>query len=156
MAGITLTSEVYNSIESELDRLLNSERPQIVQRLAAARAEGDLKENGGYQAARSSLRMLDTHIKVLKSKLANAEIKEVTNENKVQIGQKVTVELDGELTEFVLGDRVFQSATKLPVFGPDSPLGKAILNCKVGTMASYVAPSSKKVQVKIVKIQAID
>jgi transcription elongation factor GreA len=156
MTGITLTSEVYKSIESELERLLNSERPQIVQRLAAARAEGDLKENGGYQAARSSLRMLDTRIKVLKSKLANAEIKEVTNENKVQIGQKVTVELDGETTEFVLGDRVFQTATKFPVFGPDSPLGKAILNRKVGTTVFYIAPSSKKVQVKIVKIQAID
>jgi transcription elongation factor GreA len=152
MKSITLTPEVYQNIEKEMTQLREVKRPIVVKRLAEARAEGDLSENGGYHAARSELRLLDTQIKSLKAKLDNAQIASVQSTDRVEIGLKITAELNGRKTTFVLGDREFQKTTDLQVFGPDSPLGQAILGKKSGTTSTYLTPNSQKVTVKILDI----
>jgi transcription elongation factor GreA len=155
MQSFIITQEVFEQLEHEIDQLKNQLRPQIVQRLAAARREGDLKENGGYQAARSELRMLDTRIKVIDAKIQNAQIVAKTNSDRVGVGAKVSAEIDGEKQTFVLGESEFRKITDLAIFSNLSPLGQSILNRRVGDQVSYTAPNGKEIQVKILKIESL-
>ena len=69
-----LTQEAYDRLKSELARLEDEGRTEIAERIAAARDEGDLKENGGYHAAREEQAKQEARIRELKQKLRNVQI----------------------------------------------------------------------------------
>ncbi len=101
-----LTQEAADRLSQELKELETSGRSEIVKKIEAARAEGDLKENGGYHAAREEQGKLEARIRQLKALLENAEIGTPTGEaGQVNPGMKVAVEIMGKKMEFLLGSR---------------------------------------------------
>lgn len=153
---IWVTQEAYDRLVAELNRLKNEVLPDITQKIAAARDEGDLKENGGYHAAREEQGKTDAQIRQLEDRLRRAEVGEVpADDGLVEAGMKVTIRFQGDKdTEtFLLGSRELlsmDSTVDLDVFSPTSPLGAAILGKSAGDSVSYDAPNGAKLTVEIV------
>ena len=95
--SIPMTREGYNKIRAELDRLETEEMPVILDRLANARAEGDLSENAEYHGARESQGLLQARINELKSKLSRATILDPSSmpQGEVRFGATVKVRRKG-------------------------------------------------------------
>ena len=126
-----LTQEAADRLQAELSELETTGRVEVVKKIEAARAEGDLKENGGYHAAREEQGKLEARIRQLKALLENAEIgTPVGASDEVSPGMKVTVEIMGKEMQFLLGSR--EIASDLDVYSEQSPLGAAVLGAKIG------------------------
>ncbi|MDR1925640.1 MAG: transcription elongation factor GreA [Planctomycetaceae bacterium] len=97
MESIPMTREGYNKIKIEVERLETEEMPVILERLANARAEGDLKENAEYHGARESQGMLQAKINELKGKLGRATIIDTSAlpQDEVRFGATVKVQKTG-------------------------------------------------------------
>jgi len=143
-----LTQEAYERLSSELQELSGPRRAEVIGRIEAARAEGDLKENGGYHAAKEEQGKLELRIRQLTQLLATAVIGTPPDDGVVEPGMLVTVELFGEDETFLLGSR--ESADgDLQAFSEASPLGSAINGLRVGDTTSYQAPNGKTIEVTI-------
>jgi transcription elongation factor GreA len=144
-----LTQEAADRLQGELNQLETTGRSEVVKKIEAARAEGDLKENGGYHAAREEQGKLEARIRQLKALLESAEIGTPSGEaGKVGPGMKVSVEIMGKKMEFLLGSREIASG-ELDVYSEQSPLGAAVMGASVGDERSYKAPNGKDITVKI-------
>ena len=148
-----LTQEAYDRLKDELARISTKGREEIVARIAAAREEGDLKENGGYHAAREEQGKLEARIRQLTAMLENAEVGSAPQgaSEEVTLGTMVTVEMGGEQIEFLLGSREI-AAENVKVFSEKSPLGAAVLGKKVGDSTEYLLPNGKSNSVKIIAV----
>lgn len=148
---IWLTQEAYDKLQAELDDLKGPKRQEIVERIAAARDEGDLKENSGYHAARDEQGKQEARIRQLEDMLRRAEVGETpADDGVVEPGMKVTVrftDFDDEET-FLFGAREIEE-DGLTVYSPQSALGAAINGKKVGDKVSYEAPNGKAINVEI-------
>ena len=71
---VPMTRDKYNQLRAEVDHLENVEMPSITEKIAEARAEGDLKENAEYHAQRENQGMLQAKINQKKQMIANAYI----------------------------------------------------------------------------------
>lgn len=141
---IPMTLVGYEKIKAEVERLEHDEMPKIADRIAAARAEGDLSENAEYHGARESQGMLQAKINTLKTKLANGVIVDTSKAPKDQIGfgAKVVVkDLDfGDNEEFILvgaGEEDYDQG-KINI---SSPLAQGLLGRKVGDIAEVEVPA---------------
>ncbi len=149
MTKTWLTQEAADRLSAELSELETTGRSEVVKKIEAARAEGDLKENGGYHAAREEQGKLEARIRQLKALLENAEIGTPTGEaGRVSPGMKVKVEIMGNQMEFLLGSREI-STGDLDVYSEQSPLGAAVMGANVGDVRSYTAPNGKAITVKV-------
>jgi len=149
MSKTWLTQEAADRLQAELSELETTGRVEVVKKIEAARAEGDLKENGGYHAAREEQGKLEARIRQLKALLENAEIgTPVGASDQVNPGMKVTVEIMGKEMQFLLGSR--EIASDLDVYSEQSPLGTAVLGAKIGESRTYTAPNGKSITVKVV------
>src|SRR4051812_16938355 len=150
-AGVTwLTQEAYDRLKTELDHLAGAGRTEIAKRIEAARDEGDLRENGGYHAAKEEQGKQEARIRQLTQLLESATVGErPADDGVVEQGMVVTAEVGGEQMRFLLGSREV-SDDSLEVFSEKSPLGSAIAGLKVGDNTSYQAPNGKDVPVTIV------
>lgn len=148
-----LTQEAYDRLKDELARISTKGREEIVARIAAAREEGDLKENGGYHAAREEQGKLEARIRQLTAMLESAEVGSAPQgaSEEVTLGTMVTVEMGGEQIEFLLGSREI-AAENVKVFSEKSPLGAAVLGKKVGDSTEYLLPNGKSNSVKIIAV----
>ena len=150
---IWLTQDAYDKLAAELEHLRGPVRSEIVARISAAREEGDLKENGGYHAAREEQGKTEARIRQLEDMLRRAEVGETpADDGIVEPGMKVTYKFvgDDETAEFLLGNKALEDG-KIDVFSPESPLGAAILGAKVGDQVSYTAPTGKELKVEVVE-----
>jgi transcription elongation factor GreA len=147
--GTWLTQEAYDKLVKELAHLEGPYRSEIVERIAAARDEGDLKENGGYHAAREEQAKNEGRILELREKLKNATIGTPPDDGMVEQGMLVEVELAGKPMQFLLGSREMAGSTTVNVFSPTSPLGAAVNGKHAGDHVSYQTPTGKSVEVKI-------
>ena len=153
---IWVTQEAYDRLSEELDHLKGDVRADITAKIAAARDEGDLKENGGYHAAREEQGKMEARIRQLEDMLRRAEVGEKpADDGKVEAGMKVTVRFagDSETETFLLGSRELlsmDSAVDLDVYSPTSPMGAALLGHQKGDEVSYEAPNGKSISVEIV------
>jgi transcription elongation factor GreA len=149
---IWLTEEAFARKKAELDELRGPARAQIVDRISAARDEGDLKENGGYHAAREELAKLEGRVAQLEQMLERAEVGQAADDGTVSPGFKVTYRFDGDddTETFLLGAREMAN-DDIQVFSPQSPLGSALIGHKVGDTVSYTAPNGKSLKVVIVE-----
>lgn len=153
---IWVTQEAYDRLQQELDHLRGDVRADITAKIAAARDEGDLKENGGYHAAREEQGKTEARIRQLEEMMNRAEIGERrADDGIVESGMIITVKFKGDkVTEsFLLGSRDLlarDSAIDHTVYSPESPLGSAILGKSKGQSASYEAPNGKTLTVEIV------
>ena len=144
-----LTQESHDRLKSELDSLI-ANRPVIAAEINERREEGDLKENGGYHAAKEEQGKMEARIRQLKQILDTAIVGEAPpDDGVVEPGMVVTVELFGDEETFLLGSREIADGSDLQVFSEQSPLGAAILSKKVGDTASYEAPNGKTISVTI-------
>ncbi len=141
---IPMTRVGYDKLRAELDELENVKMPEVSQRVADARAEGDLKENAEYHGARESQGMLQAKINYLKDKLARAEIVDMSKlpKDEVVFGCTVTVkDLDfGDTEQFTLvgaGEEDFDEG-KINV---TSPLAQGLIGKKVGDTAEIEVPA---------------
>lgn len=130
-----LTKDGAEKLKEELNRLINVERPQIIEALASARAQGDLKENADYDAARNRQGEVEGRIKEIEKILANAKIvREATNNDKVVgIGSKVTIKASNERSEDTY--TIVGTVEADPInnkISNESPLGIALCGHRVG------------------------
>ena len=150
-----LTPDARDRLEAELATLSNEGRHEITSRIEAAREEGDLKENGGYHAAKDEQGKMEARIRTLTNLLKNATVGESTAAaGIVGPGTVVTATIAGDPSTFLLGNReIIAAGSDLSVYSETSPLGQAILGLKVGESASYTAPSGKDISVEITKVE---
>jgi transcription elongation factor GreA len=151
---IWLTQEAFDKLQAELDNLRGPVRSEVVARISAARDEGDLKENGGYHAAREEQGKVEARIRQLEDMLRRAEVGETpADDGVVEPGMTVTYKFAGDDDEetFLLGAREMEDTTEgVKVYSPQSPLGSAIIGHKKGDTVSYDAPNGRKLEVEIV------
>ncbi len=132
----------------------SSNRTVIAAEISARREEGDLKENGGYHAAREEQGKQEGRILYLKEFLRNAEVGEAQSADAVGPGSVVTIYFDDDQSDtetFLLGSREIASTTDLTVYSPESALGTAILGAGEGQTVTYTAPSGSDIKVTVVK-----
>lgn len=146
---ILLTQEAYDKLKEELTWREGEYRDEITERIAAARAEGDLSENGGYQAAREEQGKNEGRINELIVKLRNAKILEAPEVGLVGNGSVVTMDMAGREMVVVLGSRDIAVATDYDVISPESPIGAAIMGAHAGDTVSYQAPNGREISVTI-------
>jgi transcription elongation factor GreA len=151
---IWLTPEARDKLQEELDHLRGPVREQIIARISAAREEGDLRENGGYHAAREEQGKTEARIRQLEDMLRNARVGETPSEHGVVApGMVVTIRFAGDTDEetFLLGAREMASGDSgLQVYSPQSPMGSALVGHASGEQVDYVAPNGKTLKVEIV------
>ena len=138
-----LTPAAFEKLSSELDDLKTEGRRRMESRLADARSHGDLRENGDYDAAKNDQGMMEARIRQLEAILANAEVREASDDGMVGIGSIVTV-VDRSGTEMEYF--VATPENKIPGFllaSPSGPLGKALLGARQGDSITYEAPGGK-------------
>ena len=146
-----LTQEAYDRLTEELTHLQTEGRKEITDRIAAARDEGDLKENGGYHAAKEEQGKMEARIRQLTQILETAVVGEAPpDDGVVEPGMVVTVKMFGDEETFLLGSREISGESDLDVYSEQSPLGAAINGRKAGETTSYVAPNGKSIEVEIV------
>jgi len=151
-----LTQEAYDQAKAELEQLTTTGRSEIAKRIEAARAEGDLSENGGYHAAKEEQGKQEARIRALQDLLHRAVVgQQPPDDGVVEPGMVVTVRFagDDETEEFLLASREMASldaAVEHEVYSPKSPLGSAINGHVVGDTVSYTAPTGREVEVEIV------
>jgi transcription elongation factor GreA len=154
--AIWLTQDAYDRLASELEYLKGPGRVEISQRIADAREEGDLRENGGYHAAREEQSKAEARIVQLENMLSKAQVNETPpDDGVVEAGMQVTVKFAGDdATEtFLLGAREVLSlddSVEMDVYSPQSPMGNAILGKKQGETATFRAPNGSQISVEIV------
>jgi len=146
-----LTQEAYDRLKAELEQLTGSGRAEMAERIAAAREEGDLKENGAYHAAKEEQGKQEARIRQLEQLLENAQVGEApVDAGIVAPGMVVTVRLfdEDESMTFLLGSRE-DTDGHLEAYSPQSPLGSAVHDRKVGDTVSYELPNGHRAQVEI-------
>ncbi len=151
---IVMTQKNYDDLKKELDYLVKTKRPEIIERIAEARSHGDLSENAEYDAAREEQRSNEGKIAEIEYKLKNADIrKEETDNTYVHLGSVVTVydeDMEEEQTYTITSvTEVDVMAGKVSV---ESPVGAALLKKKVGEIATVKCPDGSDYALKIVKI----
>jgi transcription elongation factor GreA len=154
---IWLTQEAYDRLKSELEHLRGPSRAELSARIGEARDEGDLRENGGYHAAKEEQGKSEARIRQLEDMLRRAEVGDPpTAGDGVEAGMVVTIRFagDDDSETFLLGSRellALDDSVALQVYSPQSPLGGAIRGKNVGDSASYKAPNGRTVTVEIVE-----
>ena len=149
-----LTQEAYDRLASELEYLTTTGRDEIAKRIEAARAEGDLKENGGYHAAKDQQGVQEARIVQLQNLLRTAKVGEApASHGVVEPGTLVTATIAGDEETFVIGNREIAKDSQYSVYSEASPLGAAILGLKVGDKTSYTAPNGREISVEIKKVE---
>ncbi|MCX6416378.1 MAG: transcription elongation factor GreA [Actinobacteria bacterium] len=156
MNEVWLTQEAYDRLKAELEHRSGEFREEIKERITAAREEGDLKENGGYHAAREEQGKNEGRVRQLTKMLEAAQIgTPEIEEGIVSQGMVVTVnfpDLDDTET-FLLGSREEAAHTSIDVYSPTSPMGAAVLNQEVGAEISYETPSGKTLRIVIISAE---
>ena len=152
-----LTQEAYARLKGELDELI-ANRPVIAAEINARREEGDLKENGGYHAAREEQGQQEARIRQLQELLNNAKVGEAPKQSGVALpGSVVTVYYGDDKSDketFLIATRQEGvSDGKLEVYSPNSPLGGALIDAKEGETRTYTVPNGNTVKVTLVKAE---
>ncbi|MGW0804222.1 transcription elongation factor GreA [Nonomuraea sp. NPDC002799] len=148
-----LTQEAYDRLKAEYEHLSGPGRVDIAKKIEAAREEGDLKENGGYHAAKDEQGKMEARIFHLRQIIDNAQVGEAPKaEGVVGPGMTVTIRFVGDDDEvtFLLASRE-ESGAPIDVYSPRSPLGSAINGKKIGEKATYSMPNGRQNTVEILE-----
>ena len=152
-----LTQEAFARLQAELADLEDNQRPAVVARIESAREEGDLRENGGYHAAKEEQGKLEARIRELTVLLRDAVVGEAPAfDGKAGPGTVLTVRFEGsdDAEKFLLGSReVADEGDPLEVFSPQSPIGEAVTGHGAGDTVAYKAPTGKEIKLTIVAVE---
>lgn len=150
-----LSQDAFDRLQGELNELI-ANRTAVAAEINARREEGDLRENGGYHAAREEQGKAEARILYLQTLLRNAKVGDAPDSDVVAPGTVVTIYFDDDADDsetFLLGSREISATTDLTVYSPESALGKAILGTSPGQSVTYTAPSGAEIKVTIVKFE---
>src|SRR6202047_3898340 len=152
-----LTQEAYDRLKAELDQLI-ANRPVIAAEINDRREEGDLRENGGYHAARDEQGQQEARLRQLQDLLNSAKVGEAPKQSGVALpGSVVKVYYNGDKSDtetFLIATR--QEGVndgKLEVYSPNSPLGGALIDAKEGETRSYTVPNGNTVKVTLISAE---
>ena len=153
--GVWLTQAAHDRLKAELDQLVAG-RAAMSAEINARREEGDLKENGGYHAAKDEQGKQEGRIRQLTDLLRKARVGEPpATATNAALGTVITVKFDGddETEKFLLGSREIAGTTELTVYSPESALGSAIMGAAPGTTVTYETPNGKTMSVEVVGVE---
>ena len=145
MSKVPMTVSGERLLRDELDRLKRVERPRIVAAIAEAREHGDLKENAEYHAAREQQSFAEGRIQEIESKLANAQVIDVTTiarTGKVIFGVTVdliNVDTDATVTYRIVGED--EADVKNNLISVGSPIARALIGKEEGDVVVVRAPA---------------
>lgn len=151
-----LTQDAYDRLVAELANRETEVRDEISRKIEAARAEGDLKENGGYHAAKEDQGHNEARIRQLRHLLDHAEVgvSPEAAEGKAAQGTLVTVRFPGDddTETYLLASREEAHHATVEVLSPSSPMGQALLGATAGDEATYALPNGKEITVSVVEV----
>jgi transcription elongation factor GreA len=159
MADTQLTREAYDRLAKELDDKKTRGRVEIARAIEAARALGDLSENGDYHAAKDSQGKMESRIRQLEAMLEKAVILDTDTagvRGEVSTGALVTLryvgDADDDVEQYLIGS-IEERREGVSVISPNSPLGQALMGHKAGDKVRYDAPSGP-LEVMVVEVGA--
>ncbi|MER7763917.1 transcription elongation factor GreA [Streptomyces sp. NPDC097619] len=151
-----LTQDAYDQLKAELEYLSGPARTEIAAKIAAAREEGDLRENGGYHAAKEEQGKQELRVRQLTQLLESAKVGEAPeSDGTAAPGTVITVAFDGDESDtmtFLLASREYASSD-IDTYSPQSPLGKGVSGKAIGDDATYELPNGKTATVKILDVK---
>jgi len=140
---VPMTKEAYNRLRAEIEHMEAVEMPLIAEKIAEARAEGDLKENAEYHAQRENQGLTQAKINQRKEKIANAYIIDPAKLNRDEVSVLATVKVrdlayndEEEFTLVGSGDEDYDTNKILST----SPIGAALLGKKIGDKIEVAVP----------------
>lgn len=145
-----MTKASFERLQAELEERSGKIRTEITKKIDAARREGDLKENGGYHAARDEQSQNETRIMELQEILKNAEVGEAAKDGTIGPGTVVEAKVGPKSMTFLLGSRDAAKGLDIQVFSPEAPLGVALLGHKAGDKVEYTTPTGKTLPVEVI------
>ncbi len=144
-ASKTLTRTAFEKLTAELDDLTTRGRIEIARAIEAARALGDLSENGDYHAAKDAQGKMESRIRRIQATLEGAAIvadEEAARSETVTTGSVVIVIYEGDdQPESLIVGTLEEERDGLSSVSPSSPLGQALMGRKAGDTVEYEAPS---------------
>jgi len=157
MQDTQLTREAFDRLKAELEDKRTRGRVEIARAIEAARALGDLSENGDYHAAKDSQGKMESRIRQLEAMLDRAVILDTGAAGAggaVSTGVIVLLRYTGddEVEKYLIGS-IEERREGINVISPNSPLGQALMGHKVGDTVRYEAPSGQ-LEVELVEIGA--
>jgi transcription elongation factor GreA len=143
-ASTKLSKETFERLQAELEDLKTRGRIEIAKAIEAARALGDLSENGDYHAAKDSQGKMEARIRQLEATLEDAQVVEAV---------EVSLRYDGddEVEHYIIGS-IEERRDGVTVISPDSALGKALEGCKGGDRITYETPTGARLTVEVVSV----
>ena len=149
-----LTQEAADRLAAELAHLEGEGRKEVTAKIEAARAEGDLKENGGYHAAKEEQGKIESRINRLEEILSTSVVGEApATHGVVEQGTVVKLTMNGSEMEFLLGSAEIAEGSDIEVYSPDSPIGQVIIGAKIGDEVKFFAPNGKERDIKIIDVR---
>jgi transcription elongation factor GreA len=150
-----LSRAAFDRLKAEHDDLATRGRVEIARKIEAARELGDLSENGDYHAAKEEQGKMEARIRHLAALLAQAEIVEAGDADRVAPGSVVAIRYEGdEAVERYLVGSIEERHDDLEVVSPGSPLGSALLGAGPGDEVRFEAPSGATITVEVVEVEA--
>ena len=147
MNKIPMTANGYENLQSELKKLLNEDRPNIIEAIAEARSHGDLSENAEYQYAKEQQSLIEGKIVDLESAISRAEIIDVKSleGGDIKFGATVKIEDDdsGEVVTYqIVGE--YESDIKNNKLSVSSPLARGLINKSIEDVVEINSPKGQK------------
>lgn len=153
MAPTKLTPDAHQRLQAELEDLKTRGRMQIARDIEAARALGDLSENGDYHAAKDAQGKMEARVRQLEAMLKDAEVVDASGAEEVAAGVVVKLRYDGEdQVESYLVGSIEERAPGISIISPGSPLGLQLMGKRAGEFVEYEAPRGGKQKVEIVAV----
>jgi len=156
MAAIPLTARGAKRLEEELHRLKTIERPNVIEAISEARAQGDLSENAEYDAARERQGFIEGRIQELEGTLANAHIIDPASldiDDRIVFGATVTIEDLGSsetVTYQIVGD--LEADIRQNLISVSSPVARALIGKSEGDVVMVNVPAGEK-EFEIIEIE---
>jgi transcription elongation factor GreA len=139
---LIFTKDGFENLKEERQNLIEK-RPGVVERLSAAREQGDLSENAGYHAAKDELAQLDSRVRELNFLITNAKISQGDEKGeKIAIGSKVSIENSEGSFEYTIVNALETDPAKGKL-SDTSPIGQALIGKKIGDRISAETPAGK-------------
>lgn len=147
MQKVPMTIGGHAALEEELKYLKSVERPEVIQAISVAREHGDLSENAEYHAAKEKQGFIEGRIKELESKMALAQVIDVSKMegDTVKFGATVTIvneDTDEESTYQIVGED--EANVKSGKISITSPIARAMISKEVGDVFEVNAPGGAK------------
>ncbi|MGH8917564.1 MAG: GreA/GreB family elongation factor [Actinomycetes bacterium] len=158
MAATQLTQDTFDRLRTELEDLRTRGRVDIARAIEAARALGDLSENGDYHAAKDAQGKMEARIRQLQGMLEGAQIVDSITAGAggaVTTGVLVSLKYvgddgDDDVERYLIGS-IEERREGVSVVSPNSPLGQALMGKRPGDRVAYDAPSGQ-LEVEVVEV----